>query len=37
MLIELYHVSSLSFEQSKESNSPNGKITLEVLLRHEAK
>jgi len=36
MLIQVYHVSSLSFVQSKESNSPNGKITLEVLLLHEA-
>jgi len=27
----------LSFDQSKQSNSPNGKITPVVLLLHEAK
>ena len=31
MLIQVYPVSSLSFEQSKESDSPNGKITPAVL------
>jgi len=29
--------SSLSFDQSKQSDSPNGKITPAVLLLHEAK
>jgi len=37
VLIQVYPVSSLSFEQSKESDSPNGKITPAVLLLHEAK
>ena len=36
MLIQVYPISSLSFDQSKQSDSPNGKITLAVLcfMRH---
>jgi len=30
MLIQAYPISSLSFDQSKQSDSPNGKITLAV-------
>jgi len=37
MLIQVYPVSSLSFDQSDQSDSPNGKITPAVLLLHEAK
>jgi len=37
MLIQVYPVSSLSFDQSKQSDSLNGKITPAVLLLHEAK
>jgi len=37
MLIQVYPVSSLSFDQCKQSDSPNGKITTPVLLLHEAK
>jgi len=37
MLIQVYPVSSLSFDQSEQSDSPNGKITPAVLLLYEAK
>jgi len=37
MLIQAYPVLFLSFDQSKQWNSPNGKITPVVLLLHEAK
>jgi len=37
MLIQVYPVSSLSFDQSRQSDSPNGKITPAVLLLYEAK
>jgi len=37
MLIQVYPVSSLSFHQSKQSDSPNDKITPAVLLVHEGK
>jgi len=37
MLIQVYPVSSLSFDQSKQSDSPNGKITPAVLLLDQAK
>jgi len=35
--IQVYPTSSLSFDQPKQSDSPNGKMTPAVLLLHEAK
>jgi len=37
MVIQVYLVLSLSFDQSKQSDSLNGKITPGVLLLHETK
>jgi len=37
MPIQMYPVSSLSFDKSKQSDSLNGKITPAVLLLHETK
>jgi len=37
MLIQVHPVSSLSFDQSEQPDSPSGKITPAVLLLHEAK
>jgi len=37
VLIQVYPVSSLSFNQSKQLDSQNGKITTAVLLLHVAK
>jgi len=37
MLNQVYPVSSLSFDQSNQSDSPNGKITPAGVLLHEAK
>jgi len=37
MLIQVYPVSFLSFDQSKQSDSLNDKITPAVLLLHKAK
>jgi len=36
MLIQVYPISSLSFDQSKQSDYPDGKVTTAVLLLHEA-
>jgi len=36
MLIQVDPVSSLSFDQPKQSDSPDGKVTPAVLLPHEA-